>query len=72
MEENITMVRDALDALPHGLPSSLSLYGSSTVAKRIVKGRKKWSPDGRLLAFVQGDWYYIDPNDPQFMDAYEE
>lgn len=72
MEGNIVVLRSALEALPGGLPSDLALYGTSTVAGRIVKGRKKWSPDGRLLAFVQGDWYYVDPNDPHFMGPFEE
>jgi hypothetical protein len=65
------LLMDALGKLPGGLPSSLSLYDESTISERIIKGRKRWSPDGRLLAFVQGDWYYVDPGDPGFMNRYE-
>ena len=66
------ILKASLEALPGGLPGSLSLYDPSTIATRIIKGRKKWSPDGRALAFVQGDWYYIDPSDPEFMTQYTE
>ncbi len=62
----------SIEALPGGLPGSLSLYDPSTIASRIIKGRKKWSPDGRVIAFVQGAWYYIDPSDPDFMKHYVE
>jgi len=75
-KEDLDVQADALissiEALPGGLPGSLSLYDPSTIANRIIKGRKKWSPDGRAIAFVQGDWYYIDPSDPDFMKHYVE
>jgi hypothetical protein len=61
----------ALGALPGGLPPSLSLYDAPTIANRIIKGRKKRAKDGRLLAFVQGEWYYADPGDRDFMRAVE-
>jgi len=62
----------ALEALPGGLPSDLSLYDLPTIAERVVKGRQRTSPDGRLLAFVQGHWYYADPGDVEFMRPFEE
>lgn len=61
----------ALENVPGGLPSDLSLYDPPTIAKRLAKGRKRLSPDGRMLAFVQGHWYYGDPRDPEFMRPYE-
>ncbi len=61
----------ALEGVPGGLPSDLSLYDPPTIAKRLAKGRKRLSPDGRMLAFVQGEWYYGDPRDPEFMRPYE-
>ncbi len=54
-----------------GLPQALDLYDVPTIAGRIVKGRKKWSKDGRLLAFVQGQWYYADPGDADFMKVHK-
>jgi hypothetical protein len=61
---------DALGRVPGGLPSALSLYDHPTIARRIVRGRKKWAQGGRLLAFVQGEWYYADPRDAEFMNIY--
>jgi hypothetical protein len=71
MERKKDQLVRAIGSLPGGLPSSLSLYDPPTIAKRIVKGRKKRSKDGRLLAFVQGEWYYADPGDRDFMNPYE-
>ena len=72
MDVNAETLMSAIELLPGRLPSDLSLYGPSTIANRIVKGRKKWSPEGRMLGFVQGDWYYIHPNDPDFMERFSE
>lgn len=74
MEEMMVLrkvISEALDDLPGGLPSSLSLYDGPTIANRIVKGRKMWSEDGRLLAFIQGNWYYAHPSDAEFMQVFE-
>jgi hypothetical protein len=65
------VIAEALDELPGGLPSALSLYDPATIANRIVKGRKMWSDDGRLLAFIQGQWYYAHPSDEGFMKVYD-
>jgi hypothetical protein len=72
MDINAEALVSAIELLPGGLPSALSLYDPATIANRIVKGRKKWSPEGRMLGFVQGDWYYIHPNDPEFMARFSE
>jgi hypothetical protein len=61
----------AIDSRQGGLPSSLSLYDAPTIATRIVRGRKRRAPDGRLLAFVQGEWYYVDPGAEGFLLPYE-
>ena len=66
-----TAITESLGKVPGGLPSSLSLYDEATIANRIVKGRKMWSEDGRLLAFVQGEWYYAHPGDKDFMRMYD-
>ncbi len=71
MERQLDGLVKALGRVPGGLPSSLDLYDAPTIAKRIIKGRKRWAPNGRLLAFVQGAWYYVDPGDPDFMRMYE-
>jgi hypothetical protein len=71
MEHMRSHLIKAIDSRKGGLPSSLSLYDAPTIAKRIVKGRKKRAPDGRLLAFVQGEWYYADPGDKEFLRPYE-
>ena len=70
MEARRTGITIALERV--GLPSALDLYDVPTIASRIVKGRRKWSKDGRLLAFVQGQWYYADPGDADFMKACKE
>jgi hypothetical protein len=62
----------ALEAMPNSLPSDLSLYDMSTIADRIVSGRRRTSPDGRLIVFVQGNWYYGNPDDKDFMTPFEE
>ncbi len=72
MDVNAEALVSAIELLPGGLPSALSLYDPATIANRIVKGRKKWSPEGRTLGFVQGDWYYVHPNDPEFMERFSE
>jgi hypothetical protein len=71
MEAMRRSITESLGKIPGGLPSSLSLYDKSTIANRIIKGRRKWSKDGRLLAFVQGEWYYANPEDKGFMRVYE-
>jgi hypothetical protein len=68
----IETFKRALEALPGGLPGELELYDVSTIANRIAKGRKKWTADGRLAAFIQGTWYYADPSDPEFMERLVE
>jgi hypothetical protein len=68
---DLRTVREAIEALPEGLPSELSLYDSGTIAGRIVSGRKRKAPDGRLLAFVQGHWFYADPGDLDFLVRYD-
>lgn len=70
MEARRAAITMALERV--GLPSTLDLYDVPTIAGRIVKGRKRWSGDGRLLAFLQGNWYYADPGDADFMRVYEE
>jgi hypothetical protein len=67
MERRKAQLVRALGSLPGGLPSSLSLYDAPTIANRIIRGRKRRAKDGRLLAFVQGEWYYVDPGDRDFM-----
>ena len=67
MEGQKAQLVRAIGSLSGGLPSSLSLYDAPTIANRIIKGRKKRARDGRLLAFVQGEWYYADPGDKDFM-----
>lgn len=69
MERDRDQIEKALRDLPGGLPPRLSMYGTSTIVDRVVKARKQWSDDGRLIAFIQGDWYYVDPYDPGFMDV---
>jgi hypothetical protein len=62
-----------IEALPHGLPPSLGLFDAPTIAIRIIRGRKREAHDGKLIAFIQGDWYYVDPRDlDSFLKAYRE
>jgi hypothetical protein len=72
MELQRKVIIEAIGRVPGGLPSSLSLYDGPTIAKRVIRGRKKWAKDGRLLAFIQGEWYYADPADREFMKVYDE
>ena len=71
LEVQLGTIMRALESLPEGLPTELDLFDEATIAKRIVRGRKSWTEDGRLTAFIQGNWYYADPSDPEFMDQYE-
>ena len=73
LEAKLPVIKAAIEALPRGVPSDLSLFDPATIAKRIVKGRRKWSESGQLVSFLQGEWYYADPTDlTTFLKHYEE
>jgi hypothetical protein len=53
-------VMKAITQLPRGLPTSLWGMDISKLAKEIVEGPRKTTPDGMPLVEIRGRWYTAD------------
>jgi hypothetical protein len=60
--EMVREVMKVLTQLPRGMPTSLWGKDMATLAREIVDGPRKSTPDEEMLVKVDGKWYYADHN----------
>jgi hypothetical protein len=60
--ELVREVMKVLTQLPRGMPTSLWGKDMANLAKDIVDGPRRSTPDGAMVVDVDGQWYYADHN----------